>query len=40
MGRYVLKRLLWVIVILLAAGIVAFTLMYLTPGDPAELMLG
>ena len=40
MGRYVLKRLLWVIVILVAAGIVAFTLMYLTPGDPAELMLG
>lgn len=40
MGRYVLKRCLWLIVILIAAGIVVFTLMYLVPGDPAELLLG
>ena len=40
MGRYVLKRIGWLIVILIAAAIVVFTLMYLTPGDPAELLLG
>ena len=40
MGRYVLKRLGWLILILVAAAIVVFTLMYLTPGDPAELLLG
>ena len=40
MGRYVLKRIGWLILILIAAAIVVFTLMYLTPGDPAELLLG
>lgn len=40
MGRYVLKRLGWLVLILVAAAIVVFTLMYLTPGDPAELLLG
>ncbi len=40
MGRYVIKRVLWMILILVAAAIVVFTLMYLVPGDPAELLLG
>lgn len=40
MIRYVIKRLLWLVVILWAAAVVVFTLMYLVPGDPAKLMLG
>lgn len=40
MGRYVLKRLLSLILIIWAAGFVVFTLMYLVPGDPAKLQLG
>ncbi len=40
MGRYVVKRLLSLIVILWAAGFVVFTLMYLMPGDPAKILLG
>ena len=40
MGRYVIKRILWLAVILIAAAVVVFTLMYLVPGDAAQLMLG
>ncbi|MGM9602094.1 MAG: ABC transporter permease [Faecousia sp.] len=40
MGRYVAKRLLWAVLILWAAGFVAFTLMYFMPGDPAKMLLG
>ncbi len=40
MGRYVLKRLLYTIVIVIAAAFVGFTLMYLCPGDAAQLSLG
>ena len=40
MARYVIKRILWLFVILIAAAVVVFTLMYLVPGDPAELLLG
>lgn len=40
MGRYILKRLLSMIVILWCAGLVIFTLTYLVPGDPASLLLG
>ena len=40
MSRYVIKRILMMIVILWCAGFVVFTLTYLTPGDPAMLMLG
>ncbi|MBD5551114.1 MAG: ABC transporter permease [Lachnospiraceae bacterium] len=40
MGRYILKRCLWMIIIVISAAIVAFTLMYLMPGDPARLLLG
>ena len=40
MGRFVIRRLLSIILIVWAAAIVGFTLMYLVPGDPAQLMLG
>lgn len=40
MARYVIKRLLYLIVIVIAAGFVGFTLMYLVPGNPAEIALG
>ena len=40
MLRYFLKRLLWMIPIILAVAIVVFTLMIYCPGDPAEIILG
>ena len=40
MSRYILKRILSMIVILWCAGFVIFTLTYLIPGDPASLLLG
>ena len=40
MGRYILKRLLWMIPIILAVTILIFTLMYFVPGDFASIVLG
>lgn len=40
MARYIIKRLLGMIVILWCAGLVIFTITYLIPGDPASLLLG
>ena len=40
MFRYVLKRLLMMIPVLLGVMIVVFTIMYITPGDPARMILG
>ncbi len=40
MSKYVIRRLLMMIVIVVCAGIVVFTLMYLAPGDPARILLG
>lgn len=40
MYRYVIKRILWLIPVLLCVVIVIFTLLYFTPGDPAEAILG
>ncbi|NTV89561.1 MAG: ABC transporter permease [Clostridiales bacterium] len=40
MHRYVIKRLLLMIVIMLCAGFVVFTLTYLVPGDIAKILLG
>lgn len=40
MARYIIKRILMMIVILWCAGVVIFTLTYLAPGDVASLMLG
>ena len=40
MGRYVIKRLLLFIPIVLAVSILIFSLMYLIPGDPAVSVAG
>ncbi len=40
MGRYILKRLLWMIPVALGVAIVIFTILYFTPGDPAVMILG
>lgn len=40
MIKYVLKRLLMIIPVLLCVAIVIFTIMYFTPGDPVYLILG
>ena len=40
MGRYVLRRLLQMIPVVLGVTILVFTIMYFIPGDPASLMLG
>ncbi len=40
MGRYILKRLLWMIPIILCVAILVFTLMSFCPGDPASIVLG
>lgn len=39
MGKYILKRLLWMIPIVLGVTLIVFTLMYFVDGNPAELML-
>lgn len=40
MLKYIGKRLLWLIPIMLGVIIIVFTLMYITPGDTATIMLG
>jgi ABC-type dipeptide/oligopeptide/nickel transport system permease component len=40
MGRYVLRRLLQMIPVVLGVTILIFTIMYFIPGDPVRLMLG
>ena len=40
MLRYILKRLLWLIPILLGVKFIVFTIMYLSPGDPVTIILG
>lgn len=40
MFRYILKRLLMMIPVLLGVMVVVFTIMYITPGDPARMILG
>lgn len=40
MIRYVLKRLLWLIPVILGVSIVIFTLLYFVPGDPVSMILG
>lgn len=40
MARYVLKRVLMMIPVLIAVVFLIFTIMYFTPGDPAEIILG
>ncbi len=40
MAKYILKRLLLMIPVLIGVAFVVFTLMYITPGDPAKVILG
>ena len=40
MHRYILKRIFYVIPVLLGVTVIVFTLMYITPGDPAAVILG
>ena len=39
MWRYIVKRLLWLILVLLCAAILIFVIMWFVPGDPAEMIL-
>jgi ABC-type dipeptide/oligopeptide/nickel transport system permease component len=40
MGRYILRRLLQMIPVVLGVTILVFTIMYFIPGDPVRMMLG
>ena len=40
MGKYILKRLLWMIPVILGVMLIIFTIMEFTPGDPAQMALG
>lgn len=39
MGRYIVRRLLWLIPIMFIVSFITFFLMYLSPGDPARIVL-
>lgn len=40
MGRYIVKRLLWMIPIILGIVILIFSILHIVPGDPAKMILG
>ena len=40
MGKYIVKRLLMMIPVILAVAILIFTIMTFVPGNPASLILG
>ena len=40
MARYIVKRIIYAIIVMLVASLIAFFLVRLAPGDPAELILG
>jgi len=40
MGRYITQRTTWVILVLLGVSAITFALLHLTPGDPAQILLG
>ncbi|MDR2487629.1 MAG: ABC transporter permease, partial [Clostridiales Family XIII bacterium] len=40
MARYIVKRLLFMIPVLFGVSLLIFTILYLTPGDPADVILG
>lgn len=40
MLRYILKRIIWMIPIILGVAVLVFTIMYFCPGDPATIILG
>src|SRR5215470_13644482 len=40
MGRYILRRLLLMVVVLLGMSVITFALTHVVPGDPARLLAG
>ena len=40
MFRYIVRRLLYALIVLFGVTVIVFSLLHLTPGDPAELILG
>lgn len=40
MGKYVAKRLLWLIPVIAGVTVLIFTIMFFVPGDPVSIMLG
>lgn len=40
MYKYVLRRVMLLIPVIIGVTFIIFTMMYLTPGDPAKIMLG
>lgn len=40
MWRYIVKRLLWLIVTMVCVALLIFTIMWFVPGDPAQIILG
>lgn len=40
MTKYIIKRLLMCVLVIISAAFVIFTIMYFVPGDPARIMLG
>ena len=40
MWRYIVKRLLWLVVIMVCVAILIFVVMWFVPGDPAQIILG
>jgi len=40
MERYLIKRVLWLIPVVLGVAILIFSIMYFVPGDPAQIILG
>ena len=40
MWRYIVKRILWLVVIVICVALVIFTVMWFVPGDPARIILG
>lgn len=40
MAKYILRRILFLIPVILGVTFIVFTMLYLTPGDPASLILG
>lgn len=40
MGKYLVKRILWLIPVVLGVAVLIFTVMYFVPGDPARIILG
>jgi peptide/nickel transport system permease protein len=40
MGKYIFKRILWMIPVILGISFILFSILEITPGDPAQIILG